>query len=437
MWLSESGWESVPFCLTFVRGATERQVFARFGADPDAAVPSESSEPDGTPAVRVARSGDWLVGIETNIPPQGVRPETLRRLSVGAEAVALYQDIGKLNHELGYAADGDVVSAVTTTVPPYWSGRDPGRLAVLGRELGLGVGTRPASGPTDLEILLTMAERTFGLSLDEEIWDQPWPIAPILPVPDDLPPPPPPGSPPVGIGDPVIDLYLARASRPALAAVLGVRTPRLIAEAGLGAYPDLVAAVQLALAEGPQPEAGAVGRTLRKLARARKQAETDLAVRRADLPAPEDQVRARVRSGEAAWALRFVLAGRLDQALANDLLLQRSWHPETWRDQALADFSPAIEAPGAEAPGIEVPASELQAAERTWRATRDLPDPASMIGTEPVRQHLQQLLDAGLSMSRIAELSEMEPGLLDLIRTGRLPILSGLQARKIMVIAIP
>ena len=427
MWLSGPRYESLPFCLTFVRGATERQVFTRFGADPAAAVPSDGGDPGGPPVVRMARSGDWLVAMETNIPPQGVRPEVLRRVSAGAEAIAVYQDIGKLNHELGYAADGDIVAAVVTAIPPHWSGGDPERLAAAARDLGLGSDTRSAASPPDLRILLALAERVFGLSLDEEAWDRPWPAAPIMPVPDDLPPPPPPGSPPPGIGDPVVDLYIARATRQMLASVLRVRVSRLISEASLGAYPDLVAAVGLALTEGPQPETGAVRNSLRKLARNRKKAEMDLAVRRADLPAPEEEIRARARAGQAAWALRFVLAGRLGQALANDLLLQRAWHPEAWREQALADLAPLIEVPG----------DELRAAERRWQATRLLPDPASMTGTEPVRQHIERLLDAGMGIDRIAVLSGMEPSVLDLILTGHLRVISGYEARKIMTIEVP
>jgi hypothetical protein len=425
MWLGGPRYQSTPFCLTFVRGATEREVFTWFGADPAAAVPVVGSDLGGQPTVRVARSGDWLVAIEANIPPQGTRPEVLRRVSAGAEAIAVYQDIGKFNHELSYAADGDLIAAVQTTVPPNWSGSDPERIAAIARELGLGDNTRSDADP--LQVLLALVERGFGLSLDEEICDRPWPAAPILPVPDDLPPPPPPGSPPPGIGDPVIDLYLTRATQQALITVLRARTGRLIADAGLSEYPDLVTAVQLALTHGPQPEAGALAKSLRTLARARQKAEMDLAVRRADLPAPEEELRGRVRRGQAAWALRFILAGRPHQALANDLLLQRTWHPATWRDQALADLSPAA----------HVRADELEAAERAWHATRHLPEPTGMTSTEPVRQHIQRLLDAGMNINRIAELSGMGSPGLDLILTRRIPEIPGYQARKIMTIDIP
>lgn len=50
----------------------------------------------------------------------------LRLVSSGGAAVAVHEDIGKLNHEFGYAADGDVIAALTTCVPLHWSGSDPG-----------------------------------------------------------------------------------------------------------------------------------------------------------------------------------------------------------------------------------------------------------------------------------------------------------------------
>jgi hypothetical protein len=61
--------------------------------------------------------------------------------------VALHADIGKLNHEFGYAADGNIFAAFVTSVPIHWAGRDPARLAPLARELGL---TEDSEAPEDL-----------------------------------------------------------------------------------------------------------------------------------------------------------------------------------------------------------------------------------------------------------------------------------------------
>ena len=179
-----------PFCLTFVSGAGEDQVLAAFGADPGAPGSRATArsalaaaEPAGLPRVLVRPAGGWLAALEQNTPPYGIRPDVLRAASVHGEAVAIYQDIGKLNHEFAHAADGQIVSAVSTTVPPRWSGRDPGRLRPLAEELGLGDGAD--SDLTSLEVLLALAEGVFGLSLDEADLDRPWRVAEIRPQPGD------------------------------------------------------------------------------------------------------------------------------------------------------------------------------------------------------------------------------------------------------------
>ena len=179
-----------PFCLTFVSGAGEDQVLAAFGADPGAPGSRATArsalaaaEPAGLPRVLVRPAGGWLAALEQNTPPYGIRPDVLRAASVHGEAVAIYQDIGKLNHEFAHAAGGQIVSAVSTTVPPRWSGRDPGRLRPLAEELGLGDGAD--SDLTSLEVLLALAEGVFGLSLDEADLDRPWRVAEIRPQPGD------------------------------------------------------------------------------------------------------------------------------------------------------------------------------------------------------------------------------------------------------------
>jgi hypothetical protein len=95
---------SWPFCLTFVRGGTEREAF---GADPDDAVAARAVIPFGEahdpPRVMVGRSGEWVFALEENIPAQGMRPEVLRRVSARTEAVAIYNDIGKGNDEFAHA----------------------------------------------------------------------------------------------------------------------------------------------------------------------------------------------------------------------------------------------------------------------------------------------------------------------------------------------
>ena len=110
----------------------------------------------------------------------------LRRLSAGTEAVAIDEDIAKGNHEFAHAADGEIITAVATFVPPSWGGTQPDRLRPLAEELGMDPGDGSPSADSDydydlgdLEILLLIAEVAFGLSLDEEDLERP-----LLKVPD-------------------------------------------------------------------------------------------------------------------------------------------------------------------------------------------------------------------------------------------------------------
>lgn len=165
-WLAaRPGAENWPFCLTFVRGAEERTVLAGLGVNPDDAMPPAAAQAPAAPGIIIMRSGDWTAALEDSIPPQGTRPEVLRRLSAGTEAVVVYQDIGKGNHEFAHAVDGEIITAVTTSVPPHWRGTQPERLRPLADELGL---TRNADYDfSGIEILLLLTESAFGLSLDE------------------------------------------------------------------------------------------------------------------------------------------------------------------------------------------------------------------------------------------------------------------------------
>jgi hypothetical protein len=89
----------------------------------------------------------------------------LQRVSRAGEAVVVFQEIGKGNHEFAHAFNGEIMAAVTTSVPPSWGGQDPERLIPLANELGLGPDGWDELTP--LEALLALAEGVFGLSLDE------------------------------------------------------------------------------------------------------------------------------------------------------------------------------------------------------------------------------------------------------------------------------
>lgn len=328
-----AGWA---LCLTFVRGKTEGEVLAGFGAEPTASSGPAAGHAPQAPSVRVGRSGEWLVAVEENIPPQGTRPEVLRRVSAGTTAVSVYNDIGKSNDEFACAADGEVVAAVTTSVPPRWRGTDPAWAWPVASVFGL---TEDAA-ETDLttwQAVLALAEVAFGVSLDESALREPWPSAQLLPVLEDLPVPL--AGYPFRAGDPVIDQLLDRADDAAVTSALAVRAERLMSATGLDSHRDLVAVVRAALAGTAQPvrDEDPVGVVLRQLAWERQHAlaAPDLPPQ----PVSRDELRWRVRRGEAARVLRYVLTGRHRLALVSEVSQQRAWRAPGWQEQLRADLA--------------------------------------------------------------------------------------------------
>src|ERR1700743_3450857 len=156
----------------------------------------------------------------------GTRPAVLRRVSVRTEAVAIYNDIGKVNDEFVHAFNGEVITALMTSIPPSWGGSEPDRLRSLAEEIALE--DDGESGPLGLDVLLALAEGVFGISLDEEDLSGPLIAAPMLPVLDDLRAPWPTEARP-RVSDPVISLLLAHVPDESLTRVLSVRCGRIMA----------------------------------------------------------------------------------------------------------------------------------------------------------------------------------------------------------------
>lgn len=438
-WLADRGW---PGCLVFARGVSEDQVLRAFGADPDEAVLREPGEPtptlegmtDAAPVIRVGQVGDWVIVIEEGEPPQGIRPEVLRRVSAdGGEAVALHQDIGKFS----YAADGDVISALVTSVPVSWSGSDPDRFGSLARELGLTGNADESDDLGEWEAVLVVAEVVLGLRLSPSDLERPMRSARILPPLEDRPPAPPPGQEFRHSGnDPVLDLLLNRAGGPALTLIAAVRIRRLMAETGLGSCPELVTAVEDAIAGQGRPPADEdpAGKALRRLAREKEEAERYLAMLRNGHrpPFPAQELPLRVRRGYAARLVRQLLdRDHPGQILASELAVQQVWdakgwqEPLSWRPRFIADFR-----------DVEVPPAELRAAEDAWLAD---PEPVrgrwALIGPEPVRAHVAALIAAGMEPERIAELAGgVSVHLIDSLLRGALPHVRVNDARNLLLI---
>lgn len=437
-WLANGGWSN---CLVFARGVSEDQVFRAFGADPAEAVPwapGDRELPGSGPMIRVGRSGEWIVAVQEDAElPQGIRPEVLRRLSAGGgEAVALHEDIGKLNHQFAHAADGVVITALTTSVPPHWRGSQPDRLEPVARILGLTQDSEE-DGFTEWEGVVAMAESVFGLTLDRSDLYRPLPCVRVLPPLEDL------GMRPAGeqvfrTGDPVIDLLMDHASPETLTTVVITRIRRLMTETGLNSYPELVTAADAAVSGSLRPpeDDELAGVALRRIAR--DQAEADYCLTNAPngirLPAPEPELRQRVRRGETARLLRLLLDSRPPgQLLASELWHQQVWDakgwqkPLSWRPRMIADFG-----------DVQLPNDELRAAEHAWLA---VPEPVrgrwGMIDAEPVRAHVRALIDAGMEPTRISELARSTPVYIDLLLRGGVKLVNVAEAKRLLEIPLP
>jgi hypothetical protein len=392
---------SWPFCLTFVHGCDEREVLEGFGADPDDTVAARATIPFGEihdrPSVMVGRSGEWVFALEENIPVQGTRPEVLRRVSAGIEAVAIYNDIGKLNHEFAHACDGEVITALTTSIPPHWRGSEPDRLRSLAEEIALD--DDGESGPLGLEVLLALAEGVFGISLDEEDLRRPLVAAPVLPVLDDLPTPRPAQVRP-RVNDPVISLLMAHVPDESLTRILSVRCGRIMAEAGVSDHVVLVDAIRDALTGATQSVID--------------DEPLGVALRTAALKDPK-----------AADMLRFVLAGRRFDALTTDFYLHLITRTPGWREQFIADFG-----------DLGIPASEMRAAEEAHRAQeRRLPPGAADPGLAAA--HVRRLTDAGMASETIATLGGLTTLGVGMLLRGEMNLIPARVAQHILAIEVP
>jgi hypothetical protein len=394
---------SWPFCLTFVRGSTEREVLEGFGADPDDAGVAGATIPFGEardrPTVMVGRSGEWVFALEENVPAQGTRPEVLRRLSARTEAVAIYNDIGKGNDEFAHAFNGEVITALTTTIPPSWGGSEPDRLRSLAEEIALD--DDGESGPLGLEVLLALAEGVFGISLDEEDLRRPLIAAPMLPVLDDLPASRPTQARP-HVSDPVISLLLAHVPDESLTGVLSVRCGRVMAEARVSDHVVLVDAIRDALA----------GET---------RSVTD------DEPLGVVLRTAALHHARAAAMLRLVLAGRRFDALTADFYLHLITRTPGWREQLIADFG-----------DLGIPASDMRAAEEAHRAQEHrFRFPPGTTEPEPAAAHVRRLIDAGMALETIATLGGLPTPFVGRLLRGEIPKIQVRVAEQILAIEVP
>jgi hypothetical protein len=250
-----------------------------------------------------------------------------------------------------------------TIVPFTRQGTDPDRFLSLIRQVGLDFATFDGDAaqprPTDLQAALAVAEQAFGVSLEPADLERPWPCARILPILEDVPRPAERSTMNFSINDPVVDLLVGHAEEERVAVALATQVRRLLAEAGLDGYGELVEWVEAALAGQRRVVVNedSLGLLLRRLGQEQYVAERYAQLGSISGWLSKDEQFRRARRWDAAQVLRRVTASAPLRALGAALVHRRRWKADGWREQILADLA-----------SVRVPADQLREAERRWRA---------------------------------------------------------------------
>jgi Family of unknown function (DUF6461) len=186
-------WPCGAYCITLVRGLDEVEVLRRFGGErsqPRTLTVGEAGELSrsfhaGYPQiVLAARSGGWAVALEDN-GWEGWRPEVLRALSGGTQAVSVFYN-GSEGY-FSYAVDGEVLVQFELLFPQRRWGSQPDLLLSQMRTIGLNPDWHePPHGELDTAAL-ALADRLSGVHLDPRVLDGPLPGVEIAPLLDDPP----------------------------------------------------------------------------------------------------------------------------------------------------------------------------------------------------------------------------------------------------------
>jgi hypothetical protein len=186
-------WPCGAYCITLVRGLDEVEVLRRFGGErsqPRTLTVGEAGELSrsfhaGYPQiVLAARSGGWAVALEDN-GWEGWRPEVLRALSGGTQAVSVFYN-GSEGY-FSYAVDGEVLVQFELLFPQRRWGSQPDLLLSQMRTIGLNPDWHePPHSELDTAAL-ALADRLSGVHLDPRVLDGPLPGVEIAPLLDDPP----------------------------------------------------------------------------------------------------------------------------------------------------------------------------------------------------------------------------------------------------------
>jgi Family of unknown function (DUF6461) len=186
-------WLRQTFCITLVRGLDEAEVLRRFGGEHSpprrltVTQVGELSEP--LPArylqlILVATADGWSVAVEDN-GFEGWRPEVLRALSRGTQAVSVFD-----NGSEGYfssAADGSLLVQFELLFPQRRWGSQPDLLLAQMAAVGLDPDwDEPPPGEL-VTAALALTERVTGVHLDPSVLAGPMLVVEIAPLLDDPP----------------------------------------------------------------------------------------------------------------------------------------------------------------------------------------------------------------------------------------------------------
>jgi hypothetical protein len=181
------------FCFSLVRGLDAVEVLRRFGGErsqPRTLTVGEAGQLSGSFHARypqfvlVAKAGGWSVAVEAN-GWEGTRPEVLRALSRGTQAVSIHHNgsEGSFND----AVDGEVLVSFELLFPQRRWGSQPDLLLPQMRAVGLDPDwQRPPHGKL-VTAALALTERVTGVHLEPTVLDGPLPGAAIAPLLDDPP----------------------------------------------------------------------------------------------------------------------------------------------------------------------------------------------------------------------------------------------------------
>jgi hypothetical protein len=187
-------WLRQAFCITLVRGLDEVEVLRRLGGERSQARALTAVEAGelsvsfhaGYPQLgMVARAGGWAVAVEDN-GWEGSRPEVLRALSRGTQAVSVFSNVNALGY-FSDAVDGEVLVQFEPLFPQRRWGSQPDLLLPQMRSVGLDPAWQEPPYGEVCTAALALAERVTGVRLHPSMLEGPLAAAEIAPLLEDPP----------------------------------------------------------------------------------------------------------------------------------------------------------------------------------------------------------------------------------------------------------